>query len=155
VYKSLLRRKKRYREKMSFVGDFFTPLNVVAVTILFLVYVYWRLTKDFGKWEKKGLFSVKPLVKIILGQFCNFDPARNKLLPYSLYSEIRRIFTCLKRIFGLFKDNSTIKCLVISKSEDRQCIGRIKMNVDLLSMQSSCLLWRFRGLLVRLRSRSD
>lgn len=43
---------------ISFVVENFTV--IVTASLGFLLLVYWYLTKEYGKFEAKGIFSIKP-----------------------------------------------------------------------------------------------
>jgi hypothetical protein len=51
---------------MSVLGTLVTPWNAAVALVLVVLYVLWQATKEFGKWEKKGLFSIKPLVSKVV-----------------------------------------------------------------------------------------
>ncbi|TRY76240.1 hypothetical protein TCAL_09228 [Tigriopus californicus] len=68
----------------------------IAIFVVFVFYIYWSLTKNYGKFEKQGLFSIPP--KLLFGN--NQD----------LFLQTKPMITCYREFYNQFGNNKCGIC---------------------------------------------
>jgi len=89
----------------SLIALFLTPFNLAILCVISALFIYWQYTKEYGKWEKKGLFSIRPTVSaaeqltfltMILKQFFFGNQG-------DLYMQRKDLWTIQKDFYEAFK----------------------------------------------------